>query len=70
MDNQEPPQIQAIMADAQAEAESAAPQLKEVSELLHKQEYIRALGAFAGLEDRVHYVGLVLKRFARHVGLV
>jgi hypothetical protein len=72
MDDESPPtlRLQAIMADAQAEAKSATPQLAEVAELLENQEYARALGAFEGLEERVHYVGTVLRRFARHLGLL
>ncbi len=72
MDEKSPPALglQAVMADAQAEAQSATPQLAEVAELLEKEEYVRALGAFEGLEERVHYVGTVLSRFARHLGLL
>ena len=58
-----------VLQDARQEAESATPQLQEVIELLGKEEYARAVGAFEGVEERVHYVGTVLRRFARHIGL-
>jgi hypothetical protein len=58
-----------IVKDASQEAESALAQLREVADLLREEEYIRALGAFDGLEDRVHYVGTVLSRFARVIGV-
>jgi hypothetical protein len=64
-----PPGLLLIAEDASHEAESALAQLREVAELLNNEEYIRALGAFEGLEDRVHYVGCVLSRFARVIGL-
>lgn len=58
-----------VVKDALQEAECALAQLREVVELLGKEEYLRAVGAFDGLEDRVHYVGTVLSRFARASGL-
>jgi hypothetical protein len=61
--------LHTVMADARRESASALVQLEEVTELLGKQEYTRALGAFEGLDDRVHYVAVVLHRFSRHVGL-
>jgi hypothetical protein len=61
--------VLSVLRDAQEEAESALPQFQEVSDLLAKEEYTRALGAFDALEERVHYVGMILKRFARHTGL-
>ena len=64
-----PPGVLLIAQDASHEAASALAQLREVTELLQSEEYIRALGAFEGLEDRVHYVGTVLSRFARAIGL-
>lgn len=64
-----PPGLQLVLKDASQEAESALAQLQEVSELLGKEEYIRALGAFETLEDRVRYVGIVLSRFARAIGV-
>jgi hypothetical protein len=36
---------------------------------LDQEDYTRALGAFDGLEDRVHYIGIVLRRFSRSLGL-
>lgn len=64
-----PPGVLLIAQDATQEASSALAQLREVTELLQNEEYLRALGAFEGLEDRVHYVGTVLSRFARAVGI-
>jgi hypothetical protein len=66
----EPPSgVLLMIKDALYEAESALAQLREVTELLGREEYIRALGAYDGLEDRVHYVGIVLSRFARVIGV-
>jgi UDP-N-acetylmuramoylalanine-D-glutamate ligase len=66
----EPQSSLLLMAkDAAQEAESALAQLQEVTALMRNEEYMRALGAFEGLEDRVHYVGTVLARFARVLGL-
>ena len=62
-------ELDAVMADARREGASALVQLEEVTAMVGKQEYARALGAFQGLDDRVHYVAVVLHRFARHVGL-
>jgi len=58
-----------VLEDARQESECADAQLREVTELLGKEDYIRALGAFDGLEERVHYVGIVLRRFTRQLGL-
>jgi hypothetical protein len=58
-----------ILKDATREAESALAQLHEVNDLLGREEFIRALAAFDGLEDRIHYVGIVLSRFARFIGV-
>jgi hypothetical protein len=69
MTTDQPPGLLPIVKDASQEAESALAQLREVAQLLHAEEYIRALGAFEGLEDRVHYVGTVLSRFARAIGV-
>jgi len=63
------PHVLSVLRDAHAEAESAGPQLREVAELLGQEDYTRALGAFNGLEDRVHYIGIVLRRFSRSLGL-
>jgi hypothetical protein len=68
-DNPPSAHVLSVLRDARVEAESAQPQLREVTELLGKEEYARALGAFDGLENRVHYVGIVLRRFARSIGL-
>jgi hypothetical protein len=64
-----PPGLLAMLKDAGQEGESAQAQLREVTELLEKEEFIRALGAFDQLEARVHYVGTVLHRFARFIGV-
>jgi len=64
-----PPGVLLTLQDATHEASSALAQLREVTELLESEEYIRALGAFEGLEDRIRYVGTVLPRFARAIGL-
>jgi hypothetical protein len=61
--------VVSVLRDARQEAESAEPQFREVTELLRKEDYVQALGAFDGLEDRVHYIGVVLQRFSRHLGL-
>ena len=61
--------LDAIMADARGEAASASTQLAEVAELLATGKYVRAIGAFDGIEERVHYIRVVLHRFARHLGL-
>ena len=61
--------VLSVLRDARQEAESAEPQLREVTALLGTEDYVRALGAFEGLEDRVHYIGVVLQRFSRHLGL-
>ena len=66
----EPPAtVLLVLKDARQEAESAESQLREVTELLDKEDFVRALGAFEGLEDRVHYTGMILRRFARYYGL-
>jgi hypothetical protein len=64
-----PPGLLAMLKDAGQEAKSAHAQLQEVTELVSKEEFIRALGAFDQLEARVHYVGTVLSRFARFIGV-
>jgi hypothetical protein len=64
-----PPGVLTTLQDATHEASSALAQLREVTELLESEEYLRALGAFEGLEDRLHYVSTVLSRFARAIGL-
>lgn len=64
-----PDHVFLVLSDAREEAESASPQLQEVAELMGRAEYTRALGAFNGLEERVHYIGVVLRRFARYLGL-
>jgi len=65
----EPPSgLLLMLKDAGHEAASARAQMQEVTELLSREEYVRAHGAFLGLEDRVQYVGTVLRRFARHLG--
>lgn len=64
-----PPGVLLTLQDASNEARSALAQLQEVAELLEREEYIRALGAFESLEARVHYIGTVLSRFARAIGL-
>ena len=64
-----PDHVFLVLSDAREEAESASPQLQEVTELMGRAEYTRALGAFNGLEERVHYIGVVLRRFARYLGL-
>ena len=69
MTTEPPPGVLLIVKDASQEAESALAQLREVAELMGTEEYIRAVGAFDGLEDRVHYVGTVLSRFARAIGM-
>lgn len=61
--------VLSVLRDARVETESAEPQLREVAELLGREDYTRALSAFDGLEERVHYVGVVLRRFARSFGL-
>jgi cephalosporin hydroxylase len=69
MTTEPPSSLLLVVKDASHEAESALAQLREVAELLCAEEYIRALGAFDGLEDRVRYIGTVLARFARVVGV-
>ena len=64
-----PPGLLLILKDASQEAESALAQLREVSELMGGEDHLQALGAFDGLEDRVHYVGTVLSRLARVIGV-
>jgi hypothetical protein len=64
-----PPTVLLVLKDARQEADSAEVQLREVTELLLHEEYVRALGAFEGLEERVHYVGTILRRYTRHLGL-
>jgi hypothetical protein len=63
------PGLPVVLKDALQEAECALAQLREVAELLQKEQYLQAVGAFDGLEDRVHYVGTVLSRYARATGL-
>jgi hypothetical protein len=63
------PSLLPILKDALREAESADAQLHEVKELLRQEEFIRALGAYDGLEERVHYIGTILSRFSRVIGI-
>jgi hypothetical protein len=64
-----PPGLLLMFKDAALEAESALAQLREVNDLLIQEQYIRALGAYDGLENRIQYVGIVLSRFARFIGV-
>ena len=57
--------LQAVVTHCCQEAESAQKRLAEVVDCLRQGNHLGAAGAFDGLEDSIHYIGVVLKRAAR-----
>ena len=59
------PLLKAIVTDSRLEAEEALRQLQEITKCLRQGNHLGALGEFSGLDDRIHYVRVVLMRAAR-----
>jgi len=57
--------LNALVTDAQSEAVQAKQKLEEMLNHLAEDQILAAVGAIDGLEERVHYVRLVMQRVAQ-----